>query len=245
MRVDGVAIAPIYGPYGGLYYSCTIGNWSAGAHAYTIRSTDSHGISSDLTGTFNVVAALMVDASTAPQGSADAISSAQLAAVAAGAVQRLEAQLGARVETAMAGVSIKVANLPAGMLGETTGNTILIDDDGAGYGWFVDTTPGDDAEFSPIAANTLAARPGSAAVNRADLLTTVMHEMGHVLGYEHSNSLDLMYPTLPLGERRLLAGAATVLAADSQGSHRSSANGILDDVFASLGEDGKREWAWR
>jgi len=76
-------------------------------------------------------------------------------------------------------------------------------------------------------------------------LTTVMHEMGHVLGYEHSNSLDLMYPTLPLGERRLLAGAATVLAADSLGNHRSSANGILDDVFASLGEDGKREWAWR
>ena len=40
-----------------------------------------------------------------------------------------------------------------------------------------------------------------------------MHEMGHVLGYEHSNSLNLMYPTLPLGDRRLLAaGAADPMA---------------------------------
>jgi len=242
--VDGAAIAPIAGPYGGLYYSCAIGNWSAGTHSYMIRSTDSAGASSDVTGSFDVAAALMVDARTAPLGPAGAITNAQLAPIAAAAIQRLETQLGNGIETTMAGVSIKLANLPAGMLGETVGNTILIDNDAAGYGWFVDTTPGDDAEFLPTAAaNTLAARPGSGVGNRADLLTTIMHEMGHVLGYDHSSSLDLMYPTLPLGERRLLAGgAATALTSDGLGSHRSSADGVLDDVFASLGEDGKREW---
>ena len=104
----------------------------------------------------------------------------------------------------MAGVSIKVANLASPALGETSGNTIWIDDDAAGYGWFVNPTPGDDAEFSMLTPTDLVARPRSAAANRADLLTTVMHEMGHILGYEHSSSLDLMYPTLPLGERRAI-----------------------------------------
>jgi len=75
----------------------------------------------------------------------------------------------------------------------------------------------------------------------------VMHEMGHVLGYEHSNSLDLMYPTLPLGERRLLArgaDASMALAADSLWNHRSSDKGVLDEVFASFNQDGKRDWSW-
>jgi hypothetical protein len=203
MTVDGVAIAPIYGPYGGLYYSCTIENWSAGTHTYTIRSTDSQGISSDKTSTFSVVAALTVDASAAPRGSADALIDAQLAPIITEAERRWETQLGAtQVETAMAGVSIKVANLPAGMLGETLGKTIWIDDDAAGYGWFVDPTPGDDVEYGDVLGpHTLAARRDTAADQRVDLLTTVMHEMGHLLGYQHAAD-DLMQAVLPLGVRR-------------------------------------------
>ena len=65
------------------------------------------------------------------------------------------------------------------------GKTILIDRDAAGYGWFIDPTPQDDAEFTPLAADVLAARPQTAAAGHADLLTAVMHEMGHVLGYGH------------------------------------------------------------
>jgi len=30
-----------------------------------------------------------------------------------------------------------------------------------------------------------------------------MHELGHLLGYEHTQSHDAMHPTLPLGVRRL------------------------------------------
>jgi len=120
------------------------------------------------------------------------------------------------------------------------------DRDTSAYGGVGDATPGDDAEFSLVTATDLVARPGNAANNRADLLTTVMHEMGHVLGYEHSNSLDLMHSTLPLGERRLLAGGADASTAltDSLSNHRSSDKGILDEVFASFNEDGKRDWSW-
>ena len=61
MTVDGKAIAPINGPYGGLYYSCPIGTWSAGSHTYTITATDSKGVSSISTGTFTVAAAGAAD----------------------------------------------------------------------------------------------------------------------------------------------------------------------------------------
>ena len=47
----------------------------------------------------------------------------------------------------------------------------------------------------------LAARPQSAADRRADLLTTVMHELGHELGYADDDAGDLMNATLPLGVR--------------------------------------------
>jgi hypothetical protein len=246
LTVDGSTVTPINGPYAGIYFSAVIGTRSAGSHSYAIHTTDSMGVSSDSSGGFSVAAALTVEAAAAPQGSAAVLSDAQLAPIAAEAIQRLEKQLGSQVETAMAGVNIKVANLASGVLGETLGNTIWIDDDAAGYGWFIDPTPRDDAEFSLVSASDLVARVGNAANSRADLLTTVMHEMGHVLGYEHSDSADLMNPTLPLGERRLLAGAdaATALAISSQWNHRSSEKGALDEVFASFNQDDKRDWSW-
>jgi hypothetical protein len=61
----------------------------------------------------------------------------------------------------------------------------------------------------------------------------MMHEMGHVLGYEHSASLDLMYPTLSLGQRRLPAG--------SQGASLFVESAAVDRVFASSDDSG-RNW---
>ena len=60
---------------------------------------------------------------------------------------------------------------------------VRLDDDGAGRGWFVDATPGDDAEFGlRSAADGARRRPVSPAAGGYDLLTVVMHELGHVLG---------------------------------------------------------------
>ena len=60
MVVDGTVIAPINGPYSGVNYSCPIGTWAAGGHAYTITSTDSLGGSSSSSGTFTVIAPIVV-----------------------------------------------------------------------------------------------------------------------------------------------------------------------------------------
>jgi uncharacterized protein (TIGR03118 family) len=129
---------------------------------------------------------------------------ADLAAVAAAARARFAA---AGVDTqALLSVRLQVANLPGRFLGLEDGNTVTLDTDAAGDGWFIDPTPLQDEEFTLGADGVLRARAGSAAAGRMDLLSVVMHEFGHVLGREDldpaSHADDLMAATLAAGVRR-------------------------------------------
>jgi hypothetical protein len=89
-------------------------------------------------------------------------------------------------------LTFEIKNLPTGHLAEgsiTSYNpngtpktaTITIDDDANGVGWFIDTTPQDNSEFTGT-DNYLQATPNSAASGKYDLLTAILHEMGHTLG---------------------------------------------------------------
>ncbi|NEQ98497.1 MAG: hypothetical protein F6K30_17550 [Cyanothece sp. SIO2G6] len=92
-----------------------------------------------------------------------------------------------------------VRDLPSGQLAEATitrfdtsgvpiAGTILIDDDANGLGWYIDPTPWDNTEYHPHQTNTLLkATPDSPAYGRYDLLTTVLHELGHLAGIIHGN----------------------------------------------------------
>ena len=68
-----------------------------------------------------------------------------------------------------------VTDLPGQSLASTdrTGNLIVVDQHAAGRGWFIDPTPWEDSEYVQ--------GPAPAGV---DLLTVMMHEMGHALGYQ-------------------------------------------------------------
>jgi hypothetical protein len=76
-------------------------------------------------------------------------------------------------------------------------NQVLISADGAGHGWFVDPTPLQNEEFAADGT----ALAGSAAAGREDLLTTVLHEMGHLAGLADDSGSALLGDTLAPGVR--------------------------------------------
>ena len=124
-------------------------------------------------------------------------------------------------------VTFEIVDLAGLTLGETTGNTILIDSTAAGYGWFVDTTTSDDSEFTAgSSGGELLASESSDAFGHMDLLTVVMHEMGHVLGLEDFDpkAQELMDATLETGVR-------------SSVSHADEPAGE-DDIIAAGGDAG-------
>ncbi|MCB9951248.1 MAG: cadherin-like domain-containing protein [Planctomycetaceae bacterium] len=124
----------------------------------------------------------------APAG--EGLTQSELDAAVAEAIARWTAAgLSAEQTATLQGVDIQAASLGSGLLGVTIGNHIRIDDNGADFGWFIDSTIGDDAEFD-----------GSSTVHGVDLLTVVMHEFGHVLGVSHTAD-GLMGSSLALGTR--------------------------------------------
>ena len=112
------------------------------------------------------------------------------------------------------GITWAIADLPGQTLGLATPKTVTIDVDAAGYGWYIDTTPRDDAEFASSTRD-------SRTVSKMDLLTVVMHELGHVAGlddlYGEDERDDLMYAWLDPDMRKAATSAA-----------------FADEVFAEL-----------
>ena len=114
-----------------------------------------------------------------------------------------------------AGVQVIVSNLGGNLLGLQAGRTIYIDDDAAGFGWYIDQTPTAGELFVGM-----------------DLFTALAHEMGHVFGhddlYDAADSSDLMYGYLESGERR---AAMPTQALDAAYASIGLPDAIDEDLF--------------
>jgi hypothetical protein len=149
---------------------------------------------------------LMLDQPAIAPG-ARALEMSQLSPLSRAAVERWRSAGvdDATIEARLAGLSFVILDLPGSQLGSVTaGGTIVIDSDAAGYGWFVDATPSDDREFQRIVSSSQKEANGGAAARAADLLTVLVHEIGHVLGLDHGqgDETNVMTDTLGLGMRR-------------------------------------------
>jgi len=115
---------------------------------------------------------------------------------------------------ALANATFTVSSMSGWYLGSTSGNHIQLDNNAASFGWFIDSTPLDDSEFPNASSETrLYTSSTLAPAGKIDLLTTVMHEMGHILGlgdsYANADRESLIYGYATVGERRLpVAGQA-------------------------------------
>ncbi len=107
-------------------------------------------------------------------------------------------------------VTFELTELGGWCLGASSEGHVQLDRAAAGRGWFIDPTPEEDAEFNVWVSKTddAPALPNVAA-GRIDLLTTVLHELGHAAGLadltEDRFRNNLMYGSLTTGERRVPA----------------------------------------
>ena len=95
----------------------------------------------------------------------------------------------------LAQVTLQIASLPGTELAEVVGSTIVLDADAAGWGWSID--------------------PAAVAPGRMDLETVLLHEVGHLLGYEHDATgfmHEVMQATLTPGTRRVVGPPVPVAA---------------------------------
>ena len=99
-------------------------------------------------------------------------------------------------------VCVLITDLPGAQLGAATSDTIYVDSNAAGIGWFVDETPNRNEEFRPINGELHSLDPE--VIDQIDLLTVLHHELGHILGLDdiESPTTLLMNDSLQPGVRR-------------------------------------------
>jgi len=171
-------------------------------------SFDSVTVKSDAPNLLNQSFALT--AASAPSGTPDqsnSLTEGQVAAVAKVAMQEWAGVAATGHDSSALNQLnfVLVNDLPGNAVAWSVGDgTVLIDMNAAGYGWFVDPTPSDSSEYHS-SNGTLVANRGSDAAGRMDLLTTVAHEIGHVLGFAHDDDSagNVMAATLAAGQRHL------------------------------------------
>ena len=136
------------------------------------------------------------------------------------AIRRITKEFALSVEqqAALALVEVSIVDLPGLVLARNNAYEIELDVNAAGHGWFLDPTPASDEEFDASGK----ALSGSDAEGDIDLLTALMHELGHVLGFGHGDAA-IMADSLATGERIL-----DIAAKDPHSAHIDHAPVVIE-----------------
>lgn len=165
---------------------------------------------------------LMALAGENTSGSAPAITAAQIAAVVAAAKALVPGSQN---------IPVQIADLSGALVGQFHQGVLTLDATAAGWGWFVDATPGDSREFSSTGVAI-----SSAAAGRIDLLSVLVHELGHAVGEadvqtsEHAE--EVMSNLISAGTRRVPQASNSHAGLPTAGSDLGSYVQALDVLFA-------------
>lgn len=179
----------------------------------------------------------LVAASTATAPAAETLRPAQVQPLVAEAIDRWRSS-GAETFR-LSTIDIRIADLDGATLGLVSGHDIWLDDNAAGWGWYIDARPGNDTEFTT---------PGNhGEQHRIDLLSVLEHEIGHLLGREHeadglmADTLDTGIRTMPAMENVLTDSAVvdSILALDGTARHHRHRDDVLESLSALIGRSSR------
>ena len=124
--------------------------------------------------------------------------------------------------------------------GRPSAGIIVLDSTADGVGWYLDATPDDTSEFTLVGDTYLIAPADSPAFERYDLWTVLMHEVGHLLGWQSGWAGFDRYLQFN-GQSHILAGPdfTAVLTADL--SHLDPAAAHPHDLMNTTLDPGVRK----
>ncbi len=174
---------------------------TAGTYSLTVNGGASQPAGDLFVSKLTQTSPLLAAGGPAAGAAAPRLTAADLQPIVAAAIDRWAAAgLDAARLDLLRHATVTIADLGGPYLGlaDASARAVRIDDDAAGWSWFVDPTPRDDAEFRT---------PGDLRVRgRMDLLSAVSHELGHLIGldddHDAGHAADVMGDSLIAGTRR-------------------------------------------